>query len=95
MTESRARSSATELRESMMAVTRQMRRHRPDHGLTLSQMELLGEVSRTGVTTPAELANRLHVRVQSLTDSINELVSREFVARRPDDLQERTLCEHL
>ena len=59
-----------------MAVTRQMRRHRPDHGLTLSQMELLGEVSRTGVTTPAELAHRLHVRVQSLTDSINELVSR-------------------
>ena len=45
-------SPATELRESMMAVTRQMRRHRPDHGLTLSQMELLGEVSRTGVTTP-------------------------------------------
>ncbi len=59
-----------------MAVTRQMRRHRPDHGLTLSQMELLGEVSRTGVTTPAELGARLHVRVQSLTDSINELVSR-------------------
>ena len=64
-------SAATELRESMMAVTRQMRRHRPDHGLTLSQMELLGEVSRTGVTTPAELGTRLHVRVQSLTDSIN------------------------
>ena len=41
-----------------MAVTRQMRRHRPDHGLTLSQMEVLGEVSRTGVITPAELANR-------------------------------------
>ena len=68
-------SPATELRESMMAVTRQMRRHRPDHGLTLSQLELLGEVSRTGVTTPAELASRLHVRVQSLTDSINELVA--------------------
>ena len=60
----------------MMAVTRQMRRHRPDHGLTLSQMELLGEVNRSGVTTPAELGARLHVRVQSLTDSINELVSR-------------------
>ena len=52
-----AQSAATELRESMMAVTRQMRRHRPDHGLTLSQLELLGEVSRTGVTTPAELGS--------------------------------------
>jgi DNA-binding MarR family transcriptional regulator len=77
-------SAATELHESIVAVTRQMRRHRPDHGLTLSQMELLGEVSRTGVTTPVELATRLHVRVQSLTDSINELVSRHLIARRPD-----------
>ncbi len=85
MTESRARSSATELRESMVAVTRQMRRHRPDHGLTLSQMEVLSEVTRTGVITPAELAIRLHVRVQSLTDSINELVGRGLVSRRPDD----------
>jgi DNA-binding MarR family transcriptional regulator len=85
MTDVRAGSAATELRESMMAVTRQMRRHRPDHGLTLSQLEMLGEVSRTGVSTPAELALRLHVRVQSLTDSINELVSRGLVLRRPDD----------
>ncbi|HEX2286035.1 MAG TPA: MarR family transcriptional regulator [Mycobacterium sp.] len=83
------RSAATELRESMMAVTRQMRRHRPDHGLTLTQMELLGEVSRTGVTTPAELGSRLHVRVQSLTDSINELVSRGLIARRPDESDRR------
>ena len=117
----RTESAATELRESMMAVTRQMRRHRPDHGLTLSQMEVLGEVSRTprtrganqigrtrganqigrtrganqigrtrganqiGVSTPAELAGRLHVRVQSLTDSINDLVNRGLVSRRPDD----------
>jgi len=85
----RVDSPATELRESMMAVTRQMRRHRPDHGLTLSQLELLGEVSRTGVTTPAELASRLHVRVQSLTDSINELVSRDLIARRPDEADRR------
>jgi DNA-binding MarR family transcriptional regulator len=82
-------SAATELRESMMAVTRQMRRHRPDHGLTLSQMEVLGEVSRTGVSTPAELAGRLHVRVQSLTDSINELVTRGLVSRRPDEADRR------
>jgi DNA-binding MarR family transcriptional regulator len=80
---------ATELRESIMAVARQMRRHRPDHGLTLSQLELLGEVSRTGVTTPAELGARMHVRVQSLTDSINELVARNLIARRPDDRDRR------
>jgi DNA-binding MarR family transcriptional regulator len=81
--------AATELRESMMALTRRMRRHRPDHGLTLSQLEVLGEVGRTGVSTPAELAARMDVRVQSLTDSINELVGRGLVSRRPDQSDRR------
>jgi DNA-binding MarR family transcriptional regulator len=80
---------ATELREAIMGVARQMRRHRPDHGLTLSQLELLGEVSRTGVTTPAELGARLQVRAQSLTDSINELLARGLISRRPDDRDRR------
>jgi DNA-binding MarR family transcriptional regulator len=82
-------SAATELRESIMAVARQMRRHRPDHGLTLSQLELLGEVSRAGSTTPAELGGRLHVRVQSLTDGINDLVTRGLASRRPDEHDRR------
>jgi DNA-binding MarR family transcriptional regulator len=89
MTQAHPPAAATELRESMMALTRQMRRHRPDHGLTLSQLEVLGEVSRTGVSTPAELATRMHVRVQSLTDSINELEGRGLVSRRPDDADRR------
>jgi len=80
---------ATELREAMMALARQLRRHRPDNGLTLSQLEVLGDVSRAGVTTPAEIAGRLHVRVQSLTDSINELESRGLLSRRPDDADRR------
>jgi DNA-binding MarR family transcriptional regulator len=82
-------SAATELRESMMAVTRQMRRHRPDNGLTLSQMQLLGEISRARVTTPAELGVHLQVRAQSLTDGLNELVSRELITRRPDESDRR------
>jgi DNA-binding MarR family transcriptional regulator len=82
-------STATELRESMMAVARQMRRHRPHHGLTLSQMEILGEVSRSAVITPAELGARLQVRVQSLTDSINELLGRGLISRRPDAADRR------
>jgi DNA-binding MarR family transcriptional regulator len=82
-------SVATELRESLMAVARQLRRHRPDHGLTTSQMELLAEISRADSTTPAELAARMHVRVQSLTDSINEVVRRGLASRRPDDTDRR------
>ncbi|MGE0220279.1 MarR family winged helix-turn-helix transcriptional regulator [Mycolicibacterium sp.] len=82
-------SAATELRESVMAVARQMRRHRPDNGLTLSQMQLLGEISRAGVTTPAELGARLQVRTQSLTDSLNELEGRGLIARRADEADRR------
>jgi DNA-binding MarR family transcriptional regulator len=86
--------NATELRESIMALTRQLRRHRSDNGLTLSQQQILGEVSRAHTTTPAELANRMHVRVQSLTDGINELESRGLVARRTDaDDRRRQLIE--
>jgi DNA-binding MarR family transcriptional regulator len=88
-TTSSVASAATELRESMMALTRQLRRHRPDNGLTVTQMQLLGEISRAGTTTPAELGVRLHVRVQSLTDSLNDLASRALIARRPDEHDRR------
>ena len=81
--------SATELREAIMALTRQLRRHRSDNGLTLSQQQILGEVSRLGVTSPADLASRMGVRVQSLTDGLNELEARSLIARRPDDRDRR------
>lgn len=89
MTITVASPAATELRESVMALARQMRRHRPDHGLTLSQLELLGEVSRSDVTTPAALGARMHVRVQSLTDGINDLVNRGLISRRTDATDRR------
>jgi DNA-binding MarR family transcriptional regulator len=86
--------NATELRESIMALTRQLRRHRSDNGLTISQQQVLGEVSRAGVTTPAELATRMHVRVQSLTEGINLLEARGLVERRTDaDDRRRQLIE--
>lgn len=81
--------AGTELRESMMALSRQMRRHRPDTGLTRSQLEVLAEVQRIGVITPAELAARLQVRVQSLTDPINDLDDRALLSRTPDPADRR------
>lgn len=77
-----------------MALTRQLRRHRSDNGLTLSQQQVLGEVDRAGVTTPAELSVRMHVRVQSLTDSINHLEAEGLIVRRTDpDDRRRQLIE--
>jgi DNA-binding MarR family transcriptional regulator len=86
--------NATELRESIMALTRQLRRHRSDNGLTLSQQQVLGEAGRAGVTSPAELATRMRVRVQSLTDGINVLEERGLIERRTDtDDRRRQLIE--
>jgi DNA-binding MarR family transcriptional regulator len=86
--------NATELRESIMALTRQLRRHRSDNGLTLSQQQVLGEAGRAGVTSPAELATRMQVRVQSLTDGINVLEERGLIERRTDtDDRRRQLIE--
>src|SRR3981189_159117 len=73
----------------MMAVTRRMPRQRPDNGLTLTQMQLLGEISRTGVTTPAELGTLLHGRVRVLTDGLKEPVTPALIARRPDQTDRR------
>jgi DNA-binding MarR family transcriptional regulator len=81
--------SATELREAVMALARQMRRHRPDTGLTLTQLEALGEISRAGPLSPADLAARMHVRAQSLTDGLNGLEARGLVSRRPDPCDRR------
>ena len=39
--------------------------------------------------TPAEVAARLQVRVQSLTDGINELEARGLISRRPDHADRR------
>jgi DNA-binding MarR family transcriptional regulator len=78
---------ATRLREAVMGVGRAARLHRPDHGLTLTQVTVLGYLDRLGTTTVAELADRMHVRVQSLTVSMNKLTDAGLIARTtdPDD----------
>lgn len=80
-------SDATRLREAVMGVARAARLHRPDHGLTLTQVTVLGYLDRLGTTTVAELADRMHVRVQSLTVSMNKLTEAGLIARTtdPDD----------
>lgn len=70
-----------------MGVARAARLHRPDHGLTLTQVTVLGYLDRSGTTTVADLAERMHVRVQSLTVSMNKLSDAGLIERvtDPDD----------
>ncbi|OZG31188.1 MarR family transcriptional regulator [Williamsia sp. 1138] len=85
---------ATSLREAMMAVTRQARRHRPAHGMTMTQVGILGDLDRHGVSTVAELAERAQVKVQSLTLSMNRLEELGLITRRADpDDRRRQLVE--
>lgn len=72
-----------------MAVTRQARRHRPAHGLTMTQVALLGDLDRNGVSTVAELAERAQVKVQSLTLSMNRLEDLGLITRRTDTVDRR------
>ncbi|MBD0322106.1 MAG: MarR family transcriptional regulator [Aldersonia sp.] len=82
-------SEATQLREAMAALTRQLRRHRFHAELTPSQLQILADVQRSGVTVPVEIANRMGIRVQSLTLSLNVLEERGLVVRRTDPSDRR------
>lgn len=88
-----APSEATQLRESMMALARQLRRHRSDSDLTPSQLQIVGDIQRAGVIVPGELAARQGVRVQSLTGGLNTLEERGLIVRRtdPDDRRRQLL----
>lgn len=89
-----ATSEATQLRESMMALARRLRRHRSVSDLTPSQLQMLGDIQRSGVIVPGELAARQSVRVQSLTGGLNTLEDRGLIARRTDpDDRRRQLIE--
>ncbi|MBY6414185.1 MarR family transcriptional regulator [Rhodococcus sp. BP-252] len=84
--------SATELREAMLALTRRLRRQRPKHYLTPSQMQILGDVERSGGSSaPVDLAALQGVRIQSLTSNLNALEAEDLVTRTPDPGDRRRL----
>lgn len=85
-------SDASELREATLALTRRLRRQRPQHYLTPSQMQILGDVERSGgVGAPVELAALQGVRIQSLTSNLNALEAEGLVTRSPDPGDRRRL----
>ncbi|AYJ48419.1 MarR family winged helix-turn-helix transcriptional regulator [Rhodococcus sp. P1Y] len=84
--------SASELREAVLALTRRLRRQRPQHYLTPSQMQILGDVERSGGSSaPVDLAALQGVRIQSLTSNLNALETEGYVTRSPDPGDRRRL----
>jgi DNA-binding MarR family transcriptional regulator len=55
----------------------------------MTQVGLLGDLDRNGVSTVAELAERAQVKVQSLTLSMNRLDELGLITRRTDTIDRR------
>ncbi|MCZ4076789.1 MarR family transcriptional regulator [Rhodococcus sp. H36-A4] len=84
--------TTSEFSEAMLALTRRLRKQRPVHYLTPSQMQILGDVERSGGSSaPVDLAAMQGVRIQSLTSNLNALEAEGLVTRTPDTADRRRL----
>lgn len=72
---------ASELRVALMRLTRRLRAERPDAGLTLTQLSVLGSLDRHGGMTLGELAAHEKVQPPSMTRTTAALEERGLVTR--------------
>lgn len=84
------------LRISTMRLARRLRFERdPENDLTLSQLAVLGTLSRHGPMTIGELAAHEKVRPPSMTRLVSYLGERGLVSRRAHDTDGRLVVVHL
>jgi DNA-binding MarR family transcriptional regulator len=84
------------LRISTMRLSRRLRFERdPENDLTLSQLAVLGTLSRHGPMTIGELAAHEKVRPPSMTRIVSCLVERGLVLRRAHPTDGRLVVVHL
>jgi DNA-binding MarR family transcriptional regulator len=72
---------ASDLRMSVMRLTRRLRFERPDMGLTLTQISALGTIDRHGPMTPREVADHERVQPPSMTRVLAVLEQRGLIVR--------------
>ena len=72
---------ASELRISVMRLTRRLRAERPDIGLSLTQISALGTIDRHGPMTPREVADHEGVQPPSMTRVLALLEDRGLIVR--------------
>jgi DNA-binding MarR family transcriptional regulator len=80
---------ASELRVSLMRITRRLRVERPDQGLTLTQLAVLGTLDRHGALTLGELAAHEKVQPPSMTRTTAALEAAGLVTRVTDPADRR------
>jgi DNA-binding MarR family transcriptional regulator len=72
---------ASELRVSLMRLTRRLRLERPDEGPTPTQLAVLGTLERHGPMSLGELASHEKVQPPSMTRTTATLVERGLLTR--------------
>jgi DNA-binding MarR family transcriptional regulator len=80
---------ASELRVALMRLVRRLRAERPDAGLTLSQLAVLGSLERHGPMKLGELAAHERVQPPSMTRAVAHLEERALVVRAGDPADRR------
>ncbi|GAA3631734.1 MarR family transcriptional regulator [Kineosporia mesophila] len=81
----------TDLRVSLMKVTRRLRAEKSDTELTDSQMSVLAVLDRSGPLTPRALADFERVQPPSMTRTLASLDARGLVDREPDPADGRQI----
>jgi DNA-binding MarR family transcriptional regulator len=77
------------LRLSVMRLHRRLRRERPDTGLSLTRLSVLGRLDRDGPSTASAIAETERIQPQSITRVVAELERRGLIDRQPDTTDRR------
>jgi DNA-binding MarR family transcriptional regulator len=90
----RSREAARVAGDLRLVLGRLVRRLRSEHSFPISHAAVLSRLDREGPQTTSALARAERMRPQSMAQTLAELESEAFVARRPDPLDgRRTLIE--
>ncbi len=82
---------STQIRRAVASLARRLRAERPEHGVSLGKLSVLGRLYRQGPMSAAELAGHERIKPQSLTRLLNGLDGRGLIKRRADENDGRRL----
>lgn len=83
--------AAHAVRLSVMRLARRLRQQRPDHGISVTKLTLLGRLDREGPATATELAECERIQPQSITRVVADLEERGLLVRNRDPRDRRQM----
>ena len=83
--------TANHLRITLGRIVRRLRQAHARGEVTLSELSVLGRLDRQGIQTAGQLAEQERVTPQAMSTILNELETRELIARTADSEDGRKL----